>query len=50
MNLMFDKWIYNKDKVHGIKALCKRNHKDVIIIRFLLHQSIVPKLFWLMLS
>ena len=25
--------------------LCKENYKDVIIIRFLLHQSIVPKIF-----
>jgi len=46
---MFDKWIYSKDKVHGINALCKENHKDVIIIRFLLHQSIVPKFSRLML-
>jgi hypothetical protein len=27
------------------KIPCKENYKVVIIIRFLLHQSIVPKMF-----
>jgi hypothetical protein len=50
MNLMFDKWIYSKDKVHGTKTFCKENYKDVIIMRFLLYQSIFLKCSWSMVS
>jgi hypothetical protein len=27
------------------KMLCKRDYKVIIIMRFLVHQSIVPKMF-----
>jgi len=37
MNLIFDLWILNKDKVHEIKMICKENYKVVLIIGFLLH-------------
>jgi hypothetical protein len=43
MNLMFNKWIYSKDEIHGTKTLCKENYKDTITMWFLLHQIIVPK-------
>ena len=45
MNLIFDLWIKSKDKIHKTKILCKENYKVVIIIRFLLHQTIIPKIF-----
>ena len=45
MNLIFDLWIYSKDKLHETKILCKWNYKVVRIMKFLLHQSIVPKMF-----
>jgi hypothetical protein len=45
MNLIFDLWIYNKNKIHGIKMLYKENYKVVIIMKFLLHQNIVLKMF-----
>jgi hypothetical protein len=35
----------SKDKVHEIKMLCKEIYKVVIIMGFLLHQSVVPKMF-----
>jgi len=50
MNLIFDLWIYSKDKVHVIKMFCKENYKVVITIRFLLHQRIIPKYSWSMFS
>jgi hypothetical protein len=38
--------IYKKrDKVNNIKIFCKKNYKIIIIIIFLLRQSIVPKMF-----
>jgi len=45
MNLIFDLWIWSKDKVHRTKIFCKENYKVVIIMRFLLYQSIVSKMF-----
>jgi hypothetical protein len=36
----------NKDKVFETKIFYKENYKVVIIIRFLMHQSIVPKYPW----
>jgi len=45
MNLIFDLWIKSKDKIYKTKILCKENYKVVIIIRFLLHQTIIPKIF-----
>jgi hypothetical protein len=47
MNLIFDLWVKSEDKVHGIKMFCKKNYKVIIIIWFLLHQSIVSKIFLL---
>jgi hypothetical protein len=36
---------HSKDKVYGTKILYKENYKVVIIIKFLLHQTIVSKMF-----
>jgi hypothetical protein len=31
--------------MHEIKIFCKENYKIIIIMRFILHQSIVSKIF-----
>jgi hypothetical protein len=45
MNLIFDLWVKSEDKVHETKIFCKNNYKVIIIIGFLLHQSIISKMF-----
>ena len=45
MNLIFYLWIKSKNKVYETKMFGKENYKVVIIMEFLLHQSIVPKIF-----
>jgi hypothetical protein len=37
--------LYSKDKVYKTKMLCKENYEVIIIMIFLLHQSIVSKCF-----
>jgi len=38
----------SKDKVLQTKIFCKENYKVVIIMRFSLYQSIIPKCLWSM--
>jgi hypothetical protein len=46
MNLIFDLWIYSRDKVHETKMLCKENFKVIIFIGLIiLYQNIVSKMF-----
>ena len=42
---MFNLRLFNKDKVTRINMPCKENYKQVVIIRSLLYQNIIPKKF-----
>jgi hypothetical protein len=44
MNLIFYLSIKSKDKLYETKMLGRENYKVFIIMGFLLHQSIVPKI------
>ena len=42
---MFNLHLLHKNKVFGINMPCKENYKQVVIMRSLLHQSIILKWF-----
>ena len=42
---MFNLHLFNKDKILETNMPYKKNYKQVVIIRFLLHQNIIPKRF-----